>query len=86
MGKTLIIYDNEGYILQTITGFYRVPVGIPYLEVEIPQDKIVKSINVETKELILEDRPKSENQLIKEKQEELELAVLELAEMIGGQI
>lgn len=82
--KTLIIYDNEGYIIQTITGFYRVPVGIPYLETEIQEGKYIVGVNVETKEPILKDLPKSENELLKERLEQQELALLELAELISG--
>lgn len=84
MNKTLIIYDNEGYIVLQMSGNYRVPVGIPYLEVEIPENKIITGINIETNEPILEDRPKTDSDLIKEKQEEMELAILELASLIGG--
>lgn len=84
--KTLIIYDNEGYIIQTITGFYRVPVGIPYLEIEIPEGKYIAGVNVDTKEPVLEDLPKSENQILKERLEQQELALLELASLIGGTV
>lgn len=78
--KTLIIYDNEGSIIQQITGSYRVPVGIPYLEIEVPPGKIVVAVNVETKEPIFEDIPKSEIELLKEENTELKLALAELAE------
>lgn len=75
--KTLIMYDNEGYIIQQITGSYRVPIGIPYLEVEesIYTGKIIKGVNVETKELILEDTPLSETQLLQQQVDSLNIAI-----------
>lgn len=72
--KTLIIYDNEGYIISTRQGqpSPRVPVGIPYLEVEIPEGKQIKitdGIGVDvTKtphEVILEDIPPTEVDTLK---------------------
>ena len=58
MDKTLIIYDLNGDIISSpITGFYKVPNGVPYLEVETPKGKIPISVNVETKEVIYEDIP-----------------------------
>lgn len=78
--KTLIIYDNEGYIISTIQGYPspRVPVGIPYLEVDIPQGKQIKvtdgiGINVSKTphEVILEDIPPTEMDLMKEENAEL---------------
>lgn len=76
--KTLIIYDNEGSIIQQITGSYRVPVGIPYLEIEVPPGKIVVAVNVETKEPIFEDIPKSDIEILRNKIAEQEQAILEL--------
>ncbi len=76
--KTLIIYDNEGHVVQQITGSYRVPVGIPYLEIEIPEGKHVVAVNVETKEPIFEDIPKSDIEILRNKIAEQEQAILEL--------
>ena len=61
--KTLIIYDNTGYIYLQITGSYKIPQGgLNYLEVDEDsfKGKIIKSVNAETKELVLEDIPKTE--------------------------
>ncbi len=78
--KTLIIYDNEGYIISTRQGqpSPRVPVGIPYLEVEIPEGKRIKitdgigvDVTVTPHEVILEDIPPTEIELLKEQQQEL---------------
>ena len=64
--KTLIIYDNEGYIISTRQGqpSPRVPVGVPYLEVEIPEGKRIKitdgigiDVLVTPHQVILEDIP-----------------------------
>lgn len=46
--KTLIIYDTTGYIIQQITGSYRVPIGIPYLELDeaICKGKIIDKIDI----------------------------------------
>lgn len=73
--KTLIIYDNEGHIISTRQGqpSPRVPVGVPYLEVDIPEGKRIKidenGIGVDvTKiphEVILEDIPPTEVDILK---------------------
>lgn len=85
--KTLIIYDSEGYILSNITGSYRVPKGVPYMETEVPEGKRIKyvdgvGINVTTipHQIFLEDIPKSDIGLLKEQVDALNIA---LAEMIG---
>ncbi len=80
--KTLIIYDNTGYILMQQTGSYRVPEGgVQYLELEIPTGKMVKSINVDKKEAILEDIPKSQMEILQEElaQNTKEMAKKDLA-------
>lgn len=73
--KTLIIYDNEGKIFVQMSGSYLVPNGgVQYLEVDssLHENKIIKGVNVKTKELILEDIPKTETQLLQEKITQLE--------------
>lgn len=87
--KTLIIYDSQGYIITSITGSYRVPTGIPYLEVEIPVGKQVKSgigvdVSVTPHEIILEDIPPSEMELLKTKNQQIKQSMAELAELILG--
>ncbi len=77
--KTLIIYDNTGYILMQQTGSYRVPEGgVQYLELEIPTGKMVKSINADKKEAILEDIPKSQMELLQEELAKKDLAIEQL--------
>lgn len=73
MTNTLIMYDTTGYVLQQITGAYRVPQGVPFLEVEVPQGKRIKytdGIGVDVSktphEVILEDIPPSEIDQLKQ--------------------
>ncbi len=79
--KTLIIYDTEGFIVQQITGTYRIPVGIPYLESEIPSGKIATSVNVSTTThtLVLEDVPQSQVESL-----EQQIADLQYQLMVNG--
>lgn len=80
--KTLITYDETGYVLSNITGFYKTPVGVPFLEVEIPQGKRLKitdgigvDVSVTPHQVILEDIPPTEIEVLKQKQQELELTL-----------
>lgn len=94
--KTLIIYDDNGYVLSNITGSYRVPNGVPFLEVEIPTGKQIKytnGIGVDVSKtphvVILEDIPpteidvlKSENEALKASQASQDELIMSL--MLGG--
>lgn len=87
--KTLIIYDETGYVIQQITGSYRVPQGIPYLEVEVPVGKrVVMGIGVDVSvtphQAILEDIPPSEIEVLKEGNVKNKASMAELAELILG--
>lgn len=66
--KTLIIYNKEtGEILFTQQGGDNIETGnVTNITSEVPEDKIIKSVNVETGELVLEDKPKTEIELLKE--------------------
>lgn len=68
--KTLVIYDNEGYIISMRSGSPepRKPIGVPYLYVEIPKGKRVVSVDtsLKTHKMVLEDIEKTELELIKE--------------------
>jgi len=47
--KTMLMFDDTGYIYLQISGSYRTPQGgLQYLEVEIPEGKMVKSIDTAT--------------------------------------
>lgn len=83
--KTLIIYDETGYILSTRNGGegVRKPVGVPFLNIEIPEGKRVKidengigvDISVTPHQLILEDIPPNEVEILRDKTQELELTL-----------
>ncbi|EKQ56257.1 MULTISPECIES: hypothetical protein [unclassified Clostridium] len=76
--KTLVLYDETGYIYLTQTGSYRIPQGgIDYLEVEIPDGKIAKSVDVSVTPHtpIYGDMPKSDVEILKEKQELMQKAL-----------
>ena len=66
--KTLIIYNKEtGAILFTQQGGDNIENGgITNITVEVPEDKIIKSVNVETNEVVLEDKPKTDIELLQE--------------------
>lgn len=82
--KTLIIHDNTGYIISSITGNYRVPVGIPYLEVEIPEDKQIKITNgigvdvtVTPNVVILEDIPLTDIETLQAQNAQMLMALVQ---------
>ena len=58
--KTLLIYDNSGAIWVNIAGYYALPDGLPYIEVEIPAGYYAVSVDTGTKEPVLAEFPKSE--------------------------
>lgn len=89
--KTLIIYDNEGYIISQISGDYRVPVGVPYLEITVPEGKrIVSGIGVDTSttphKVIFENIPPSEVEVLRMQVIEQERAIMDLAEFLAGTV
>lgn len=68
---TLIIYDSKGNMLMSVTGDYLKPDGeLKYIEYEVPEGYIVKSVNLETDEPVLEPIPKTDEQLRLEALEE----------------
>lgn len=87
--KTLITYDEEGYIISTRQGqpSPRKPVGVPYLEVEIPEGKQIKvtdgmgvDVTKTPHEVILEDIPPTETDLLRK---DLNEAIVELSTLIS---
>lgn len=91
--KTLIIYDSQGYVLSNITGSYRVPSGVPFLEVEIPEGKQIKytdGIGVDvTKtphQVILEDIPTSDIEKLRQENAQANAELFELIISMGGGI
>lgn len=88
--KTLIIYDSQGYILSNITGNYRVPLGVPFLETDIPEGKRIKitdgigvDVTVTPHQVILEDIPPSETEVLKQQMAMQEQAIADLTMYIA---
>ena len=73
--ETLVIYDNTGYILSTEKGnTLREPFGVPFLRELIPEGKRIKAtdgigvdVSVTPHQVILEDIPLSEIEILKQK-------------------
>lgn len=87
--NTLLIYDKTGYILFNGQGSVREPQGIPFLWVEIPTGKQLKltdgigvDVSVTPNLAILEDIPKTEMELVKEKLSNALSAIDKLMDMI----
>lgn len=87
--NTLVMYDETGYILAIRSGEPepREPIGVPFLRVEIPEGKRIKrtdgigvDVSVTPHQVILEDIPKSDTDILKEENLELKLALAEMAE------
>jgi hypothetical protein len=78
--NTLIIYDNSGYIYLQITGSYRAPQGgLNYLEVQMPDGNILKSIdtNITPNVPVYEDIPVSEIDNLKQQVADLQNYIIE---------
>lgn len=89
MARLLIIYDVTGYILSIRNGqpAPREPIGVPFLWVDIPEGKQVKSVgeigvdvSVTPHQLILEDIPPTEIDVLRN---DLNDAVMELSMLIA---
>ena len=80
--RTLIVYDETGYIIFQGSGDVREPVGIPFLWVDVPKGKRIVGVDVSVSPnvAILGDIPKNETQLLKEQVDSLTIA---MAEMMG---
>lgn len=93
MDKTLIIYDANGYIITNIKGSYRLPTGVPFLEVSIPEGKQIKhtdGIGVDVKktphQVILEDVPPSDIEKLRQENAQANAELFELIISMGGGI
>lgn len=78
---TLVIYDNEGNIFSKVTGDYLIPQGgIQFLEIEIPDNKILTGIDVTVTphQAILDDLPISEVETLKQQVNDLNIAMANL--------
>lgn len=67
------IYDTTGYIY-FCGDVSKTPEGIPYMDIDVPEGKILMSINtgVEPHQPVYADVPKSEIQLLKEQVQQLQ--------------
>lgn len=87
--KTLLVYDNTGKIWVNISGDYAIPDGLPYIEAEIPTGYYAESVNLETKEPVLKEFPKSNTDMeiesLKAQQDATNEALLGLMDMIALQ-
>lgn len=91
--KTLVIYDNLGYVFSIVssTSELREPVGVPFLLIDIPEGKHIKvtdgigvDVSVSPHQVILEDIPPTEVDTLKQQVTELQDALVEIAEMVAG--
>ncbi|MBN1067204.1 hypothetical protein FC961_17875 [Clostridium botulinum] len=84
--KSIIYYDETGKQIFSQGGFYYEPVGeIKALQTDIPDGKAIKGVDIKTGQPILEDIPKSEIELLKEKIESLEKSNAELTTLVSMQ-
>lgn len=83
---TLIIYDNEGVVVQQITGSYYIPVGIPY-QIEVPEGKRVSKVDVSKTppQVIYEDMSPSEIEVLKTENQMLQQSLLETTSYLASQ-
>lgn len=90
---TQIIYDNEGTIISIRDGFPKPkpPVGVPFLEVEIPSGKQIKivdgigvDVTVTPHQVILEDIPPSDIEKLRQESARANAELFELIISMGG--
>ena len=87
--KTIVIYDNTGYIFSQMAGCYVQPQGgVQYLETKIPECKLLQKIDVKVTPNvpIFIDMPLNETDVLKKRIDEQEQALVELASMLGGAV
>lgn len=92
--KTLIVYDDSGYLLSMRSGDSdpREPIGVPFLWVDVPKGKkvaasdegIVVDTSVTPHQVIFEDVPPSEVDMLRQQVTELQDALVEIADMVAG--
>ncbi|MBU3176102.1 hypothetical protein KPL47_06935 [Clostridium estertheticum] len=88
--NALLIYDSTGYIISKMSGSVREPQGIPFIWVEIPEGKQIKTtdgigvdVSVTPNVAILEDIPKTETELNTDRMKALEQSNAEMMNMIA---
>ena len=86
--QTLVIYDITGYPIQIMSGDIREPIGVPFMWVEVPEGKLIATIDVSAEEHVpvFVDIPKSAEQLqiesLQARQEASDAAIGELTLLI----
>jgi hypothetical protein len=80
--EVLAVYDATGRIIYQGSGDMYEPVGIPFVWIEVPTGKILKSIDTskENHEPVFENLPKTELDNVKEQLVAIQIA---LAEVLG---
>lgn len=89
--RYLIIYDNDGALITMTAGTeLKEPAGIPFLWTEIPNNKRLKltdgiavDVSVTPHQVILEDIPPSETEVLKQKMAMQEQAIADLTMYIA---
>lgn len=91
--ETLIIYDEQGYVISTESGdksLIKEPDGIPFLWVDMPERKRIKytdgigvDVSVTPHQVILEDVPPSETEVLKQQMAMQEQAIADLTMYIA---
>ena len=83
MNKFLVVHDTNGRILAMLGGnpLPEEPVGVPFKWVEIPEGKILTSIDVELEKAVFQDIPPSD---VEKLRTDLDNAILELSMMYMG--
>ena len=84
--KMTVIYDETGKIFYCATEDIVKPLGLPYIEVDVPSDKLLKCIDVSSAEPtpVFEDIPKSGVETsLEELREEVNLLNDVLLEQMG---
>lgn len=78
--EMIVIYDNTGHIYYCAGGSIQEPVGLQFMKVTVPKDKILKSIDVseEVHTPVFEDVPKSETDSLRAELESLNEIVNQL--------
>ena len=83
--EMIVIYDETGRIFYCAGGNVETPQGLPFIKVEVPDGKRLISVDVsgEIPTPVFEDLPQSEVDILKNKLELQDNAIMELAELIS---
>lgn len=60
--QTIIIYDNTGKIIMTQSGNITIPESVAMVVADVPEGKMVESVDIGTGVPVLEDIPKTPEQ------------------------